>query len=77
MTKRQDGKKQDEPLPREPQNLQAADDEGEDPLAIPVPEVPGEDDELPDTDEAGTHPKGRPRGHNVHPEHPAPDEPTG
>ncbi|MEU2119633.1 hypothetical protein ABZ567_29255 [Streptomyces sp. NPDC016459] len=40
----------DEPLPRDPQNQQA--EEGEDPLAIPVPDWPGR--EAPDTDVAGT-----------------------
>ncbi|MFE5613537.1 hypothetical protein [Streptomyces sp. NPDC056463] len=39
-----------EPLPRDPQNQQSA--EGEDPLAIPVPDWP--DSELPHTDVAGT-----------------------
>ncbi|MGW4885508.1 hypothetical protein [Streptomyces murinus] len=31
-------------------------------------------DELPDTDEAGTGPRGAPRTATVHPEHPGPDE---
>ncbi|MFF9063926.1 hypothetical protein ACF09E_01070 [Streptomyces sp. NPDC014891] len=36
----------------------------------------GPDGELPDTDEAGTGPAGRTRRGTVHPEHPAPGEPT-
>ncbi len=34
-------------------------------------------DELPDTDEAGTGPRGAPRTGTVHPEHPGPDESPG
>ncbi|WP_435972382.1 hypothetical protein [Streptomyces sp. Qhu_M48] len=44
----------EEPLPRDPQNQQA--EEGEDPLAIPVPDWP--DSELPETDVAGTRRRG-------------------
>ncbi|MFF5922636.1 hypothetical protein ACFY8C_30535 [Streptomyces flavochromogenes] len=40
----------DEPLPRDPQNQQA--EQGEDPLAIPVPDWP--DSAAPETDVAGT-----------------------
>ncbi|MFF0274386.1 hypothetical protein [Streptomyces sp. NPDC004330] len=36
----------------------------------------GPDGALPDTDEAGTGPAGRTRQGTVHPEHPAPGEPT-
>ncbi|MFD3533690.1 hypothetical protein [Streptomyces sp. NPDC058664] len=39
-----------EPVPRDPQNQQAA--PGEDPLTMPVPDRPGS--EAPDTDVAGT-----------------------
>jgi hypothetical protein len=35
----------------------------------------GGDEDVPDTDEAGTGPSGAPRSGTVHPEHPAPDEP--
>ena len=65
-----------EPVPRDlPDQLVR---EGEDPLDIPLP--PGEeeaDEELPDTDEAGTGRQDRPQSATVHPEHPAPDESSG
>ncbi|MFD8717400.1 hypothetical protein ACFV2H_05035 [Streptomyces sp. NPDC059629] len=37
----------------------------------------GEDADLPDTDEAGTGPRGAPRSGAVHPRDPVPDEPSG
>ncbi|MFF9850638.1 hypothetical protein [Streptomyces litmocidini] len=62
----------DEPLPRDPEDQQATAD---DPLSVPVPE--GNDGgKAPDTDEAGTGPRGRARDGTVHPEHPAPGEPA-
>ncbi|MER5963517.1 hypothetical protein [Streptomyces sp. NPDC002057] len=48
----------EKPLPRDPQNQQA--EEGEDPLAIPVPDWP--DSDAPETDVAGTGRKGRGEG---------------
>ncbi|MER6770255.1 hypothetical protein ACFVG1_34810 [Streptomyces bacillaris] len=52
--------------------------EGEDPLAIPVPErVARESGDGPDPDEAGSG-QGEPRNAGAHPEeHPTPDESTG
>ncbi|MET8564576.1 hypothetical protein ABZV75_29865 [Streptomyces flaveolus] len=35
-----------------------------------------DEDVVPDTDEAGTGPRGAPRTGTVHPEHPSPDEPS-
>ncbi|MGW6905145.1 hypothetical protein [Streptomyces sp. NPDC054940] len=66
-----------EPVPRDLPDQQA--DTGEDPWEVPV--VPADDateaDDVPDTDEAGTGRKGAPRSGTVHPEHPAPQEPSG
>ena len=64
------------PVPRDLPDQQVG--EGEDPLDIPVPDVAAEeaDDEVPDTDEAGTGRRDGPRSATVHPEHPAPDEPS-
>ncbi|MFF0558136.1 hypothetical protein ACH4ZU_06965 [Streptomyces sp. NPDC020472] len=59
----------EEPLPRDPEDQQATAD---DPLSVPVPDGGNP----PDTDEAGTGPRGRPRDGTVHPEHPAPGEPA-
>ncbi|WP_445397871.1 hypothetical protein ACSMX9_27220 [Streptomyces sp. LE64] len=75
MTKRDDSERDREPLPRDPQDQQATGDH--DPLAVPLPGRHHQDEELPDTDEAGSGPtSGRSTG-TVHPEHPEPDEPTG
>jgi hypothetical protein len=64
------------PVPRDLPDQQVR--EGEDPLDIPVPDVEAEepDGELPDTDEAGTGRRDGARSANVHPGHPAPDEPS-
>ncbi|MBL1084468.1 hypothetical protein JK359_21295 [Streptomyces actinomycinicus] len=35
-----------------------------------------EEESVPDTDEAGSGPQGAPRSGTVHPEHPAPEEPS-
>lgn len=73
MADRRDTGQNGEPVPRDLPDQQVRDDE--DPLDIPLP--PGEeeaDDELPDTDEAGTGRQDGPRSATVHPEHPAPDE---
>ncbi|RPF38703.1 hypothetical protein [Streptomyces sp. TLI_185] len=74
MADRHDAGQGGEPVPRDLPDQQVG--EGEDPLDIPVPEVdPDEaDDEVPDTDEAGTGRRDGPRSATVHPEHPAPDE---
>ncbi|WP_329274553.1 hypothetical protein [Streptomyces sp. NBC_00691] len=60
----------DGPLPRDPQNQQA--EQGEDPLAIPVPDWP--DSEVPPTDVAGTGRRGEAGKGNR--EHSAVDEPV-
>ncbi|WP_190413138.1 hypothetical protein [Streptomyces venezuelae] len=60
----------DEPLPRDPQNQQA--EQGEDPLAIPVPDWP--DSEAPETDVAGTGRRGD--AHDAQHENPDVDEPV-
>ncbi|MEU0398798.1 hypothetical protein ABZ318_00825 [Streptomyces sp. NPDC006197] len=62
----------DEPLPRDPEDQQAMAD---DPLSVPVPDGHG-GGRPPDTDEAGTGPRDRPRDGTVHPGHPAPSEPA-
>ncbi|MFF4173313.1 hypothetical protein [Streptomyces sp. NPDC001744] len=64
----------EEPIPRDREDQQAV--EGEDPSAIPLPQVPGGDGGLPDTEESGTGPRGRPETGGVDPEQPAPDEPA-
>ncbi|QOV40547.1 hypothetical protein IM697_20375 [Streptomyces ferrugineus] len=65
-----------EPVPRDLPDQQA--DAGEDPWEVPV--EPAEDategDDVPDTDEAGTGRQGAPQSGTVHPEHPAPQEPS-
>ncbi|MFF7970101.1 hypothetical protein [Streptomyces sp. NPDC007905] len=40
-------------------------------------EEPDTDEDVPDTDEAGSGPRGAPRSGTVHPGDPTPDEPTG
>lgn len=60
----------DEPLPRDPQNQQA--EQGEDPLAIPVPDWP--DSAAPETDVAGTGRRGD--AHDAQHENPDVDEPV-
>jgi hypothetical protein len=70
-------------VPRDLQDQQATgDDDRWD--AAPGPEATGAgdrpggaDEEVPDTDEAGTGPQGAPRGGSPNPEHPVPDEPAG
>ncbi|KMS77249.1 hypothetical protein ACM01_01020 [Streptomyces viridochromogenes] len=66
-----------EPVPRDLPDQQA--NEGEDPWEVPVEPADdtGEADDVPDTDEAGTGRKGAPQSGAVHPEHPAPEEPSG
>ncbi|WP_225802010.1 hypothetical protein [Streptomyces sp. NK15101] len=62
----------DEPLPRDPEDQQAM---AEDPLSVPLPD--GKDEgNPPDTDEAGSAPRGGARDGTVHPGHPAPGEPA-
>lgn len=69
------------PVPRDMPDQQTR--AGEDPWdAAPAGErtetdVTGEDEDVPDTDEAGTGRQGAPQPGTVHPEHPVPDEPTG
>ena len=76
MADRHDAGQGGEPVPRDLPDQQVG--EGEDPLDIPVPDVAAEeaDDGVPDTDEAGTGRRDGPRSATVHPEHPAPDEPS-
>ncbi|MGV4980545.1 hypothetical protein ACWC0C_26555 [Streptomyces sp. NPDC001709] len=65
------------PVPRDMPDQQAG--AGEDPWEVAAGRPPEDDsappDDVPDTDEAGTGPRGAPRSGTVHPEHPAPDEP--
>ncbi|MEU2234906.1 hypothetical protein [Streptomyces vietnamensis] len=72
MSERKNPRRSDEPLPRDPEDQQAT---GEDPLAVPLPEEAGKGSP-PDTDVAGTGPRGRMREGTAHPEHPAPEEPA-
>ncbi|MEV5879055.1 hypothetical protein AB0L75_33520 [Streptomyces sp. NPDC052101] len=66
------------PVPRDMPDQQAG--AGEDPWEAAQARPRGNDtapaDDVPDTDEAGTGPRGRPHPGTVHPEHPAPDEPS-
>ncbi|MFF1924239.1 hypothetical protein ACFVW8_27195 [Streptomyces sp. NPDC058221] len=69
-----------EPIPRDPPDQQAAEDE--DPWDVVggrmhAPADEGPDPDLPDTDEAGTGRRGGPKPGRHHPEHPVPDEPSG
>ncbi|MFJ9817623.1 hypothetical protein ACIRU3_20600 [Streptomyces sp. NPDC101151] len=69
----------DGPVPRDPPDQQAGsagDRWDASPKSPPADEL-GVDEDLPDTDEAGTGPRGAPRPGTVHPEHPTPDEPSG
>ncbi len=65
------------PVPRDLPDQQA--NEGEDPWEVSVEpaDEAGEDDDVPDTDEAGTSRQGASPSGAVHPEHPAPEEPPG
>ncbi|RPE46235.1 hypothetical protein EDD90_9567 [Streptomyces sp. Ag109_O5-1] len=75
MGDRRDGR----PVPRDMQDQQARPD-GRDPWEAAEgrrPDDRGEDADLPDTDEAGTGPRGAPRSGAVHPGDPVPDEPSG
>ncbi|MEU0686996.1 hypothetical protein [Streptomyces uncialis] len=74
---REEGDKPKVPLPRDPENQQADGDHDDAPLAIPVPEGPGQDEEPPGTGEPGPGREDDHRDGRVHPEHPVPDEPTG
>ncbi|MER7949586.1 hypothetical protein ABTY59_19565 [Streptomyces sp. NPDC096079] len=74
MSEPQSPRRADEPLPRDREDQQAA---AGDPLSVPVPVSEETDDgKVPDPDEAGTGPRGRPRDGTVHPEHPTPEEPA-
>lgn len=65
------------PVPRDLPDQQAR--PGDDPWDVapghPVDDEPDEET-APDPDEAGAGPRGAPRTGTVHPEHPAPDEPS-
>ncbi|MFF0791786.1 hypothetical protein [Streptomyces spiralis] len=70
------------PVPRDMPDQQAR--SGEDPWEAahsgarrPAHPESGTDEDVPDTDEAGTGRKGNTNAATVHPEHPAPDEPPG
>ncbi|MER6981098.1 hypothetical protein [Streptomyces carpinensis] len=70
------------PVPRDMPDQQAR--TGEDPWEVAessprrsARNEPGTDEDVPDTDEAGTGRQGAPNAANVHPEHPAPQEPPG
>ncbi|MGW7238005.1 hypothetical protein [Streptomyces sp. NPDC054804] len=66
------------PVPRDMPDQQAQ-TEGRDPWAAAEDSRPDadEDADLPDTDEAGTGPRGAPRPGVVNPEEPLPEEPSG
>ncbi|MGW3206906.1 hypothetical protein [Streptomyces sp. NPDC001135] len=64
------------PVPRDMPDQQAG--AGEDPWEV-APDRPGAEDtadDVPDTDEAGSGPRGAPHPDTAHPEHPSPDEPS-
>ncbi len=65
-----------EPVPRDLPDQQT--DAGEDPWEVPAEQVDDSttEDDVPDTDEAGTGPSGAPRSASAHPEQPVPDEST-
>ncbi|GHG93196.1 MULTISPECIES: hypothetical protein [Streptomyces] len=70
---------EERPVPRDMPDQQVG--AGEDRWDVTAPGRPAEDgrgedgeDTAPDTDEAGTGPRGAPRTGTVHPEHPGPDE---
>ncbi|RRQ80764.1 hypothetical protein [Streptomyces griseofuscus] len=75
------GAPEPDPVPRDMPDQQAR---SADPWDLPPDKDDGDDregrdggdpgDDLPDTDEAGTGPRGAPRTATVHPEHPGPDE---
>ncbi|MEU3532169.1 hypothetical protein AB0E70_11370 [Streptomyces murinus] len=75
------GAPEPDPVPRDMPDQQARSD---DPWDLPADKGDGDDrggreggdpgDGLPDTDEAGTGPRGAPRTATVHPEHPGLDE---
>nr|WP_151774198.1 hypothetical protein [Streptomyces abyssomicinicus] len=71
-------------MPRDPQDQQATEDDDRwdaepRPAGTGPDDRPGEggDEELPDTDEAGTGRPGAPHGGSPNPEHPVPEEPAG
>ncbi|MEU0971175.1 hypothetical protein ABZ357_39355 [Streptomyces sp. NPDC005917] len=69
------GEKQgDKPVPRDLQDQQAGPGKDRWDAAEGPDKDPGAD--IPDTDEAGTGPRGAPRSGAVHPEDPLPDEPS-
>lgn len=70
----QGNRRPEEHLPRDTEDQQVT--EGQDPLSVPVPDEVEADEELSDTDQAGTGPRGAPQDASVHPEHPTPDEPV-
>lgn len=64
-------------IPRDMPDQQADGPEEEDRWAAGRTEGEDRDEDVPDTDEAGTRRRGDPRGPGVHPDQPTPDEPTG
>ena len=76
---REDAGQSGEQVPRDMPDQQAH--TGEDRWDVTDPEQQEEpeqaDEDVPDTDEAGTGRQGAPHAATVHPEHPVPDEPTG
>ncbi|WP_318200002.1 hypothetical protein [Streptomyces sp. SCL15-4] len=69
------------PVPRDMPDQQAGAEEDRWDVTPERPARDGRDEDesdratAPDTDEAGTGPRGAPRAGTVHPEHPTPDEP--
>ncbi|MFF8860997.1 hypothetical protein ACF08B_02995 [Streptomyces sp. NPDC015139] len=67
---------EDRPVPRDMPDQQARPDEDRDEDGRDTLSGEPDGDGMPDTDEAGSGPRGAPRSGTVHPEHPTPDEPT-
>ncbi|MFF7368876.1 hypothetical protein [Streptomyces tricolor] len=68
---------EERPVPRDMPDQQAR--PADDPWDVSpgrAPDDEPDEDTVPDTDEAGTGPRGSSRPGTVHPEHPAPDEPS-
>jgi hypothetical protein len=70
----------DKPVPRDLPDQQASDEEDRwepDDEAATTGNAPDADDDVPDTDEAGTGRRGAPHAAGVRPDQPVPDEPSG
>lgn len=81
MSQEQPGTRGDEetPVPRDLPDQQASDEEDRwepDDESATTGNAPDADDDVPDTDEAGTGPRGTPHTDAEHPDQPVPDEPA-